>query len=131
MQNKIIQLRKERKKAISNILKELQQLLIQSSVELVKITKIMEEKSRIEKYYFETITRILLTERNKLQKEKTREAAQNLAQLNKQAQTFEAELLMEKLELAPLLKIPPTEQEKMKKRLYSIGFKWTPGQEHH
>ncbi|WP_100333108.1 hypothetical protein [Bacillus alkalisoli] len=123
MLNKIIQLRKERKMALGNILREFKQLIIQSNVEQVKITKIMEEKSRIEKYYFETITRILLTERNNLQKENTREAVQNLAQLNKQAQAFEAEILMEKLELAPLLKIPPAEQEKMKKRLFTLGFR--------
>ncbi|MDX5475037.1 MAG: hypothetical protein LPK00_05815 [Bacillaceae bacterium] len=122
MVNKIIQLRKERKKALSTIFKELKQSIIQTGVKQDQLAKIIEEKSRIEKYYFETITKLLLAERTKLQKVNSRESTQNLAQLNKQAQAFEAELLIEKLELAPLLKIPPAEQEKMKKRIFALGF---------
>ena len=122
MINKIIQLRKERKKALSNIFIELKQSIIQTGVKQDKLAKIIEEKSRIEKYYFETITKLLLAERTKLLKENSRESTQNLTQLNKQAQAFEAELLLEKLELAPLLKIPPAEQEKMKKRIFTLGF---------
>ena len=122
MLNKIIQLRKERKKALSTIFKQLKQSIVQTGVKQERLAKIIEEKSRMEKYYFEKITTILLTERTKLQKENTLVSAQNLAQLTKQAQAFEAELLLEKLELAPLLKIPPAEQEKMKKRIFALGF---------
>lgn len=122
-------LRSERKEKLIEIFKELS-TLADLSLEVSKQQKIQvvtNKKNEIEKYYFETITKTLLKNRDvlikKLQSSPSKELELELRRNDEQAREFEAEILQEKLLLKEHLNISDVDVTKIINRLHQLGYK--------
>jgi len=128
----IKKLKKERKAKLLELFSRLNHInLMENQERVVAINQLNIDKSQIEKYYFTTITNMLLTNRDllirKLQNPRIPDhekvGIQKELQENDQlAREFEAEILQEKLLLKNQLKLPNEEIIKIQNRLHQLGY---------
>lgn len=131
--SEIKQLKIERKKeliALFENLRSLQKLTSEKEKQHM-IHSLTIQKNKIEKYYFEKITKLLIENRDRLVKllNKTADTQKNkkweaeLKRNDELAREFEAEIIQEKLLLSQYLGLSDSEINSMKKRLYELGYK--------